>query len=429
MIKKTIKVGEIKELLESGKKVKVKTVNNEFTNVSRFIEKGILQSFLVKLEDSKEIIVSREHKFWTKKEDQNKEEWTELQHLSPGIHFIKTIENKFSKVKSIEYVGENRIVDITVDHPEHCYFSNGMLSHNTGKTLLAMQICANAQKMGGLPVYIDTEHAFNTDFAQRVGLDTKNNFIYVNPGTVEDVFKTIFTIIHRLDDQEKKSKGKIPFVVIIWDSVAATPTKQDVESENPDPASTIGLKPRILSKNIYTLLGMTGRKRVAQVFLNQLRTNIKAQPFQDPYITPGGKAIPFAASVRVRISTKGKIKVEDSIVGIETQAKCVKTRFGPPYRSCEFPIYFTHGVDDSEAIVDILVEKDVIIGKSAGPKGKVFYLKGDKEESALSKVELKRKYKNDSAFKARINQELSKVMIKDMINPDTAELEIVQEEE
>jgi recombination protein RecA len=299
----------------------------------------------------------------------------------------------------------------------------------TGKTLLAMQICANAQKMGGLPVYIDTEHAFNTDFAQRVGLDTKNNFIYVNPGTVEDVFKTIFTIIHRLDEQEKKVKEKIPFVVIVWDSVAATPTKQDVEGENPDPAATIGLKPRILSKNIYTLLGMTGRKRVAQVFLNQLRTNIKAQPFQDPYITPGGKAIPFAASVRLRISTKGKIKVDDSIVGIEAQVKCVKTRFGPPYRSCEFPIYFTHGVDDTESIVDMLVEKDVIIGKSAGAKGKVFYLKGDSADTAVSKVELKRKYKNDPAFKKLINHELSKVMVKDMVNPDTAELEIVQEDE
>lgn len=426
-LQKTITVGEVKELLALNKKVFVRTKNSEFTRITRFVEKGILYSFEVTLEDGKNITVSREHKFWTKKG--NSESWTELKDLSPGVHSVFTQEGTFSLVKSIEIKSPTRIVDITVDHKDHCYFGNGMLNHNTGKSLLATQICANAQKLGGLPIYIDTEHAFNTDFAKRLGLNIKENFLYINPSTVEDVFKSIFTIIHRLDDQEKKSKSKIPFIVLVWDSVAATPTKQDIDTENPDPAATIGLKPRILSKNIYTLLGMAGRKRVAQVFLNQLRTNIKAQPFQDPYLTPGGKAIPFAASVRVRIGTKGKIKVDDSIVGIEAQAKCVKTRFGPPYRSCEFPIYFTHGVDDSEAIIDLLVDKDLIIAKSAGPKGKLLYLKGDAESTAVSKVELKKLYKNDKGTKKRIDDLLESVMVKDMIDPDTAELEIVQSQE
>lgn len=295
----------------------------------------------------------------------------------------------------------------------------------TGKTLLAMQICANTQKLGGLPIYFDTEHALNTDFAERVGLNTKENFIYLTPGSVEDVFKSIFTIIHKLDKQEKEKKEAIPFITIVWDSVAATPTRADLADENPDPASTVGLKPRILSKNIYTLLKMTGRRRLALIFLNQLRMNIRAQAFQDPYVTPGGKAIPFAASARVRITNTGKVKVGEDIVGIQCKVKCVKTRFGPPYRDCDFPLYFTHGIDDWESIVDLLIENKLILSKRGGPLGNLFYLKGDSESNALSKVDFKKKIKADPALLGKIQGMLESIMIRPMINPEDAVIEVI----
>lgn len=300
----------------------------------------------------------------------------------------------------------------------------------TGKTLLAMQICANTQKMGGIPIFIDTEHAFNSDFARRVGLDTSKNFMYITPSCVEDVFSVIFNIIHRLDKQEKEKGEKVPFVTLVWDSVAATPPKADIDDENPDPTATVGLKPRILSKNIYSLLRMTGRKKIAQVFLNQLRTNIRAQPFQDPYVTPGGKAIPFASSIRIRLMNAGKVKAKDSIVGIQAKAKCVKTRFGPPYRVAEFPIYFTHGVDDLEGTIDILVKNDKILKKKGGEAGRSmgYYFKGDSEDLRCSKVDLKQKILQDPTLQKKVETLLEEVLTVPMVDPMKAELEIVDPE-
>lgn len=296
----------------------------------------------------------------------------------------------------------------------------------SGKTLLAMQICANTQKDGGLPVYIDTENAFQTDFANRVGLDTGKDFLYAAPGSVEEVFKYIFTVLKKIDD--KKSKSNFKYVTLIWDSVAATPCDIDLKEENPDPTATVGLKPRVLSKNIYTLLRSTGRANVAQVFINQLRTNIGARFGQDKYVTPGGKAIPFASSVRVRLAKIGQVKVGDQIVGFKTKAKCVKTRFGPPFRTCEFPLYFTHGVDDTESIMDVLTKHNKIVKKSAGPYGSKFYFKDEGKESAKLKIEFKKMVKTDPKYIKKVMDLLDEVMITSMINPEEESIEIIEDE-
>ena len=298
----------------------------------------------------------------------------------------------------------------------------------TGKSLMAMQICANTQKMGGIPIYIDTEHAFNSDFAQRAGLNTKEDFIYGTPGSVEDVFKYIFTIIHRLDAKEKaKKKGekKIKFITIVWDSVASTPCQLDIDAENPDATSTVGLKPRIISKNISTLLRMTGRKKLALVFLNQLRVNIKALPKQDKWVTPGGKAIPFASSARVRLHNAGKLKGGEDFVGIKVKAKCVKTRFGPPYRDAYFPLYFTHGVDDIESVIDVLVEKRKL-QKAHGPK---YWFTGEGgPDAGIKKAEFKQKIRLDAALNKKVYDLLEDVMVRPMIDPAMLDLEVVDED-
>ncbi len=293
----------------------------------------------------------------------------------------------------------------------------------TGKTLLAMQICANTQKAGGLAIYIDTENAFVPDFAERIGLDVKNNFIYANPTTVEDVFTTIFATLHRVDAMEKSTKTlPFKFVTIVWDSVAATPTSKDVSDENPDPGATVGYKPRILSKNIYTLIKTAGRNRVALVFLNQLRMKINSTPFSDPYIEPGGKAIPFASSVRVRLKLKGKIKVGEQVVGTQVVGVVQKTRFGPPYRQCEFGVFFKNGVDDTESIIEMIVEKGAIGSKSGGPKGKMLFFKGETE--AYTRSEFKAKMKSDPQFTKRVMELVEGAMVEDLWGSESDELSI-----
>ena len=295
----------------------------------------------------------------------------------------------------------------------------------TGKSLLAMQICAEAVKMGGSAAFIDTEHAFSAEFAARVGLEEGSNFRVIRPSSVEGVFETLFKIVHSLDEKKKSKETDIPFFVFVWDSVAQTPCKADLDTENTDPTATVGLKPRILSKNIATLLGSVGRKNVASVFLNQLRMNIGARPGQDKWVTPGGKAIPFASSVRVRLANAGKVKEKDAIRGINVKAKCVKTRFGPPYRECNFPLYFTHGVDDWESIIDILSNHDKVIKQKGGRYGMMYRFADDPVEAKLPKLEFKKKLKTDSNLAEKAKKLLEEVMAVDLFDPDNAKIEII----
>lgn len=290
----------------------------------------------------------------------------------------------------------------------------------SGKSLLAMQICANTQKMGGLPFYIDNEFALNPDFAERVGLDLKNNMVVLRANSIEDTFKAMFEICHTIDKIEKNSKDqKYKFYTIVLDSVAATPVNEDIVTENPDPSSQIGIKARVISKNLNVLLQKSGRKNVALIFINQLREIIGAKPFQDKYSTPGGKAIPFASSVRIRLSSMAKVKVGEDIVGIKTVAKVIKTRFGPPHRTCEFPLYFTNGIDDAEAIMELLKNKGAIKTKNGGQKGTLFVV-GNKQ---YNKTEFKNAFLDDASFKKDIMNALDSVMIRELTDPKRTETE------
>lgn len=301
---------------------------------------------------------------------------------------------------------------------------------STGKSLMAMQIMANAQKMGGLAIYMDTEHALNIDFAERVGLDTKNNFIHLFPPTVEMAFTLIYELIDQLIKDEaaaKKEKRELPykFVALIWDSVTATPTKLDLEAQNPDPSSSIGVKARALSKNMQTLVGMTGRHNLAIVFINQLRKKIGAMPLEDPWDIPGGKAIPFYSSLRIRLQSVGKIKIASTkqTVGVKTKAKILKTRFGPAFREALFPIYFTHGIDDEESILDCLLENKKVVKVNGGQKGSLFYFKGDKEEGKINKREFKNTLMNDPKARAKACAFLEDVLVTDLTDPRKSDLE------
>lgn len=303
---------------------------------------------------------------------------------------------------------------------------------HTGKTLLAIHLCAEAQKMGGLCIYLDPENAFNPDFATRVGLDTTDDsFYYPNPppANVEDLFQFLFNFAHEMDEMKKNNEFPWKFVLVIWDSVASTACKADQENENPDPTANVGLKPRVISKNITTWLSTVARKDIALVCLNQLRTNIRAQPFQDPWIEPGGNAIPFFASVRLRINSTGKKKDQDEIIGVDTEVKCVKTRFGPPFRAAEFPIYFTHGIDDAESVLTMLEKKSGIEKYNRGKNGTYIGFIGEDAEKAVKKNEWKKLYLTNKEFQEKVLDALDKVMKKDMSDPRLRDVQDVNEDE
>lgn len=302
---------------------------------------------------------------------------------------------------------------------------------SSGKSLMAIHACANAQKMGGLAIYLDAEHGFNDDFARRVGLDIEGDGFWLeNPTSVESVFEFVFSLCHNIDEMKKNGEFTYKFVLIVWDSVAATACKADLEAENPDPTSSIGLKPRIISKNFSLLTQKAARKDIAFLCLNQLRSRIGGMPGQDPWVEPGGNALIFYPSVRVRLSSVGKKKDRDgNIIGVETQSQVLKTRFGPPFRKAEFPIYFTHGIDDADSVLSMLEEMKGIQSLSGGQKGTLLAFNGEPRELAIRKADFKSRYMNDEVFRDKVLGALDAVMKKDMGDPRLQEIETVKETE
>ena len=220
----------------------------------------------------------------------------------------------------------------------------------SGKSLIVTQILANTQKMGGLAVYIDTENAASPEFMEQLGLDTKNNFMYVQPGTIEEVFENIERLIGLI-----REKAPDKLVCIVWDSVAGTPVKAEIEGDY-DPNSRIGLTAKALAKGMRKVTETLGKAQIALVFVNQLKVNIGVM-FGDNRVEPGGKALPYHASTRIWLTQhKGKangqiLNDKKQVVGFHTSAKTMKSRFGPSPRSCQFDVLFDLandriGVDD-----------------------------------------------------------------------------------
>mgnify|MGYP003344350030 CR=1 FL=1 len=190
---------------------------------------------------------------------------------------------------------------------------------------------------------IDTENALSTEFLSAIGLNLKE-MLYVPLETVEDIFETVETIIEKV-----RSSDKNRLVTIVVDSIAGASTKTEMAADF-DKDGYATAKALIISKAMRKITNLIGRERICLIFTNQLRQKLNAPAFSDPWTTPGGKGIPFHASVRIRLSSIGAIKAkvngQDTIVGSRVKAKLVKNRVGPPLRECEYEVYFDSGIDD-----------------------------------------------------------------------------------
>ena len=208
---------------------------------------------------------------------------------------------------------------------------------------MAAQIAANAQKQGKLVVYFDSESAIDPSFLERSGCDL-NRLMYVQASSVEFVLETIEELLGATDEQ----------LVLIWDSLAFTPSISDVEGDF-NPQSSMAVKARILAKGMSKLTIPLADKQATFIVLNQLKTNIPQGPtarvvaLTTPYITPGGKAMHYAYSLRIWLTgRKAKSSfIEDEKgfrIGSEVKVKLEKSRFGTQGRSCAFRILW--GTDE-----------------------------------------------------------------------------------
>ena len=213
----------------------------------------------------------------------------------------------------------------------------------SGKSLLAAYAMANTQKKGGLGIYIDTEAAVSREYFKAVGVDI-DKMIYLQIDALEDIFEAIESIITKTRASDKD----IP-VTIVVDSVMGATTKLEMEADF-DKEGWNTAKAIILSKAMRKLTTMLSRQRITLIFTNQIRSKLGDLGFGEQITTSGGKALPFAASVRIRLKSMGQIKLKvdgiEQIVGIKTRAIIAKNRLGPPLKSIDYDVYFDSGIDN-----------------------------------------------------------------------------------
>ncbi|PAP74237.1 recombinase RecA [Rubrivirga sp. SAORIC476] len=216
---------------------------------------------------------------------------------------------------------------------------------SSGKTTLATQIIAEAQKLGGTCAFIDAEHAFDPTYAEKLGVNT-DDLLMSQPDTGEQALEICDMLVR---------SGAIDVVVI--DSVAALVPKAEIEGEMG--ASHVGIQARLMSQALRKITGTIKRTNTILIFINQIRMKIGVM-FGSPETTAGGRALKFYASVRMDIRRIGAIKDGQEVTGNRTRVKIVKNKVAPPFRQAEFDIIYGEGVSSLGELIDLGLEHDVI---------------------------------------------------------------------
>lgn len=216
---------------------------------------------------------------------------------------------------------------------------------SSGKTTMALLAIAEAQKAGGLAAFIDAEHAIDIKHAERMGVDL-DKIIISQPDSGEQALQLV---------DHLTSTGE--FSIIVVDSVAALTPLAELEGQMED--QTIGAQARLMSKSMRKLSGVINKTNTTVIFINQIREKVGVI-FGNPEVTPGGRGLKFAASLRLDIRIRERIKEKDNFVGQKIKVKVVKNKMAPPYKEIETIFYYDNGINKAEELIELASNKNII---------------------------------------------------------------------
>ena len=260
---------------------------------------------------------------------------------------------------------------------------------SSGKTTLALHVVANAQKNGGVAAFIDAEHAFDSSYAQQLGVDV-DNLLISQPDNGEQALEIADSLIR---------SSAIDIIVI--DSVAALTPKAEIEGEMGD--AKMGLQARLMSQALRKLTSSISKTKTVCIFINQLRDKIGVV-YGNPETTTGGNALKFYASVRIDIRRVSVIKDGEEQLGTRTRVKVVKNKVAPPFKKAEFDIMFGEGISKIGEIIDLGVDYGII--KKSGS----WFSYGDRK-IGQGRDSVKELLKNDEALRNEVEAKVREAMI------------------